>query len=118
MQKLWQLKTTWDEPLDDDLQAQWRDIAIDLKGTAQFSVSRHYFNVCLSHPIIHCFADADASQHAHGAIVFLVQNSQVSFVIAKARVAPLKSLIIPCLELMAALGSNSSYTLCAEGNSL
>lgn len=101
MQKLWQLKTTWDEPLDDGFQAQWRDIATDLKATAQFSVSRRYFNVCLSHPTIHCFADA--SQHAYGAIVFLVQNSQVSFVIAKARVAPLKSLTIPRLELMAAL---------------
>jgi len=101
MQKLWRLKITWDEPLDNDLQAQWRDIATDLKATTQFSVSRRYFNVCMSYPTIHCFADA--SQHAYGAIVFLVQNSQVSFVVAKARVAPLKSLTIPRLELMAAL---------------
>ena len=73
MQKLWQLEITWDEPLDNDLQARWRDIATDLKATTQFSVSRRYFNVCMSHPTIYCCADA--SQHAYGAIVFLVQNS-------------------------------------------
>jgi len=52
----------------------------------------------MSNPTVHCFADG--SQHAYGTIVFLVQ---VLFVIAKARVAPLKSLTIPHLELMAAL---------------
>jgi len=55
----------------------------------------------MSQPTILCFADA--SQHAYGAIAFLVQNSQVSFIIAKAWVAPLKALTIPHLELMAAL---------------
>ena len=71
MQKLWQLKITWDEPLDNELQAQWRDIATNLKATTSFSVSRRYLNVCMSpHPTMHCFADA--SQHAYGAIVFVV----------------------------------------------
>ena len=70
MQKLWQLKITWDEPLDDGLQAQWRDIATDLKSTTRFTVSRHYFDVRMAHPTIHCFADA--SQLAY---VFLFQNS-------------------------------------------
>ena len=101
MQKLWQMKITWDEPLENDVHAEWRDIATDLKNTTRFTVSRCYFNVCMSHPTVHCFADA--SQHAYGAIVFLVQDNHVSFVIAKARVAPLKSLTIPRLELMAAL---------------
>ena len=40
MQKLWQLKITWDEPLDDDLQTQWRHIATDLKSTAKFPVAK------------------------------------------------------------------------------
>ena len=101
MQKLWQLKVTWDEPLNDDLQAEWKHIATDLKNAKQFSVSRCYFNARITHPSIHCFADA--SQHAYGAIVFLIQDNQASFVIAKTRVAPLKTLTIPRLELMAAL---------------
>ena len=101
MQKLWQLKVTWDEPLNDDLQSEWKNIATDLKNAKQFSVSRCYFNACITHPSIHCFADA--SQHAYGAIVFLIQDNHASFVIAKTRVAPLKVLTIPRLELLAAL---------------
>ena len=47
MQKLWQLKVTWDEPLNDDIQTQWRDIATNLKEATQFTVSRCYFNTCM-----------------------------------------------------------------------
>ena len=101
IQKLWQLKVPWDEPLNDDLQTKWRDVATDLKNAKQFSVSRCYFDTHVTHPSIHCFVDA--SQQAYGAIVFLVQDKQVSFVIAKTRVAPLKALTTPRLELMAAL---------------
>ena len=100
MQKLWQLKVTWDEPLSDELQAEWKEVATDLKKAKQFSVSRCYFDVCITDPSIHCFADA--SQSAYGAIVFLLQGNQVSFVISKTRVAPLKVLTIPRLELMVA----------------
>ena len=54
VQKLWQCKITWDEPLDEDLQAQWRNIANDLKSTARYSVSRYYFDACMTHPVVHC----------------------------------------------------------------
>ena len=101
IQKLWQLKVLWDEPLNDDLQTKWKDVATDLKNAKQFSVSRCYFNTHVTHPSINCFADT--SQQAYRAIVFLVQDKQVSFVIAKTYVAPLKALITPRLELMAAL---------------
>ncbi|XP_065911194.1 uncharacterized protein [Dysidea avara] len=101
IQKLWQLKVTWDEPLNDDLQAEWKNVATDLNVAHLFSVSRRYFAIHIDHPSIHCFVDA--SQQAYGAIVFLVQGKQVSFVLAKTRVAPLKTLTIPRLELMAAL---------------
>ena len=40
---------------------------------------------------------------AYGAVVFTVLQDQVSFVTAKTRVAPLKQLTLPWLELMAAL---------------
>ena len=51
--------------------------------------------------MLHCFADA--SLKAYGAVVFLIQGNEVSFVMAKSHVAPLKQLTLPRLELMAAL---------------
>jgi len=63
-----------------------------------FPVSQH---VCMVHTTIHCFAGG--CQLANGAIVYLTQHNQVSFVIVKARVAPLKSMTISHLELTAAL---------------
>ena len=101
MQILWQLKVTWNEPLQENIQAQWKDIAGDLKTATAFSVSRCYFIACMTCPVVHCFVDA--SKHAYGAVVFLTQGNEVSFVAAKTRVAPLKTLTIPRLELMAAL---------------
>ena len=50
---------------------------------------------------MHCFADV--IQKAYGAVVFLVLQNEVTIVAAKSRVAPLKELTLPCLELMAAL---------------
>ena len=101
MQKLWQCKIAWDEPLSEDHQTEWKDIAINLKEATGLSVRRCYFTLPTKQPVVHCFADA--SPRAYGAVVFLTQQNQVSFVTAKSRVAPLKQLTLPRLELMAAL---------------
>ena len=101
MQTLWQQKVMWDKPLQDNLQVQWKDIANDLKTATQVSVSRRYLAAHMSSPVVHCFADA--SQYAYGAVVYFTQDNEVSFVAAKTRVAPLKELTIPRLELMAVL---------------
>ena len=45
----------------------------------------------------------DASTKAYGATVYLSQGDATGLAIAKTRVAPLKELTLPCLELMAAL---------------
>ena len=101
MQKPWQCKIAWDEPLSEDHQTKWKDIAVNLKEATGLSVRRCYFTLPTKQPVVHCFADA--SPRAYGAVVFLTQQNQVSFVTAKSRVAPLKQLTLPRLELMAAL---------------
>ncbi|VDI73490.1 Hypothetical predicted protein [Mytilus galloprovincialis] len=52
-------------------------------------------------PTLHVFTDA--SVVAYGACAYLVKGEESNFVMAKNRVAPLKKLTIPQLELMAAL---------------
>ena len=48
-------------------------------------------------------AFADASTKAYGAVAYLSNQDQTSFVMAKGHVAPLKQITLPKLELMAAV---------------
>ena len=99
IQTLWKSKIAWDEPLNEKLHAEWKVITNDLKAASELSVTRCYFQSAITKPSIHCFADA--SLRAYGAVVFIVQEDQVSFVMAKT--SPLKLLTLPRLELMATL---------------
>ena len=104
IQTLWQCNVEWDEPLSEEVQQQWLCIAQDMQEALSLTVPRQYFpNItAISKPLqLHVFADA--SPLAYGAVAFLCREQVVSFVMAKARVAPLKQLTLPKLELMAAL---------------
>ena len=50
---------------------------------------------------MHVFADT--SKKAYGTVAFLTRGSEVTFVLAKNHVAPLKSLTLLTLELLAAV---------------
>ena len=106
MQQLWQMNVGWDEPLEPSIREQWNNIADNLQKAAHGSISRRYFTVddddCNTQAQeIHGFADA--SLKAYGAVVYIQHGNEVSFVMAKTRVAPLSKLTLPKLELMAAL---------------
>ena len=102
MQQLWQHKLKWDQPLTPELTTVWESIASDLKRTSVPCLPRKYFSFePTDQLVLHTFVDA--SLKAYGAVVYICYNSNSSFVMAKARVAPLKNLTLPRLELMAAL---------------
>ena len=101
MQTLWKYKIAWDEPRNEELHDELKIIANDLKAASELSVTRCYFQSSITQPSIHCFADA--SLRVYGVVVFIVHQDQVSFIMAKTRVAPLKLLTLPRLELMATL---------------
>ena len=104
-QRLWQQHVTWDEPLDKHLLADWTAILTDICRCPDISVKRQYFDINFmkhgNNMKLHAFADA--STKAYGAVIFLCYSDHTTFVIAKGRVAPLKQITLPKLELMAAV---------------
>ncbi|XP_038066468.1 uncharacterized protein LOC119736528 [Patiria miniata] len=99
----------WDEPLEVSTQDQWTRWLDDLPKLEQFSVDRCLipgdFGI-VEECRLHHFADA--SQDAYGSVSFarFVNTDgdiHCSFLIGKSRLAPLKTMTIPRLELSAAV---------------
>jgi hypothetical protein len=112
MQELWKEGYGWDESLPQELQAKWLSLSNDLQAATRITFPRRYFPSLSTWPpntSLHVFVDA--SVKAYGATAYITYGSEISLVMAKSRVAPLKKLTLPQLELMAAaLGARlSSY---------
>ena len=100
-------KLDWDDPLPDDKCSRWEAWLKDLNNVKTISIPRCMFDKNKGEVLscqLHGFADA--SKKAYCAMVFLVcktkQGSYTQLLCAKSRVAPLKELSIPRLELMSA----------------
>ena len=75
----------------------------DIQDATTMVILRCYFtNEDLS-PATQLHVFADASTKDYGAVAYLQVNNHTAFVMAKTRVAPVKELALPKLELMAAL---------------
>ncbi|XP_046478601.1 uncharacterized protein [Neodiprion pinetum] len=105
MQELWALGFDWDEPLSASLSSRWIEFLQDLQGISAITIPRWIGSSSASLGIeIHGFADA--SQTALGAVIYArtyinTHEVRVSLVCAKTKVAPLKKVTIPRLELCA-----------------
>lgn len=107
MQVLWQLKLDWDESLPEAQHTQWINYRNQLINLNKLQIDRWVLPLeDVSTIEIHGFCDA--SQKAYGASVYVrVVNEngdcRVNLLCSKSRVAPLKILSIPRLELCGAL---------------
>lgn len=93
MQSLWQHNIDWDEPLSDEDQQRWLEIAKNIQEARSQQIPRLYFptiGASEQPDRLHIFADASLT--AYGAIAFLCSSNTISFVMAKSRVAPIKLL--------------------------
>ncbi|XP_065915750.1 uncharacterized protein [Dysidea avara] len=104
IQELWRKQVNWDEPLDDDFNNKWFQVAADVEQSASVVMARRY-SVMSSNKSVYLHVFADASTKAYGAVAYLQSAGQVDFVMAKSRVSPLKTTTLPRLELRAALDS-------------
>ncbi|KAL5012168.1 hypothetical protein ScPMuIL_010719 [Solemya velum] len=107
VQQIWQLGLEWDIEVPGDIHVQFVDWIKGLKVIREWNIPRCYFmsGWCnLDKLELHIFADV--SMKGYGAVArspFSDGSYEVSFVTAKARVAPLKKVILPRLELLGAL---------------
>ncbi|GFT68058.1 integrase catalytic domain-containing protein [Trichonephila clavipes] len=107
LQELWLRKLSWDDELPPDIHAVWSQWWLELPFLSELKILRKIldFSGDSSEVQIHTFSDA--SQKAYGAAAFLrvkhKDRVSVDLVTSKSRVAPLKRLSLPRLELMGAL---------------
>ncbi|XP_075150651.1 uncharacterized protein LOC142224749 [Haematobia irritans] len=119
MREIWRHEVRWDETLPYGLQDMWDNWRQDLKNVAQVSVPRHYFQCVLPYTLeVHTFVDA--SEDAFRAVSYwrwigFDGEIGVSFIPAKTKCAPMKTMTIPRLELQAAvLGTRLLCTILEE----
>ncbi|GFT16781.1 integrase catalytic domain-containing protein [Trichonephila clavipes] len=101
LQKLWVLKLEWDEPLSNPIAKEWNDSVSTLPVIQNIHVPR--LVIGKGRIIIHGFADASTA--AYGAVLYAqsISEKDVStrLLCSKSRVAPVKPITIPRLELCA-----------------
>ncbi|XP_043222567.1 uncharacterized protein LOC122381883 [Amphibalanus amphitrite] len=108
MQDLMRLQLDWDSSIPLQQKTQWEAWVANLPGLAKVTLPRCYRPVGFGDVVsaqLHNFSDA--SQQAYACVTYLrLTNSagkvHCAFVFGKARVAPLKAMTIPRLELAAA----------------
>lgn len=106
MQRTWSAKVSWDDPLPNDISRDWKTFVSDLPSLNDLKVPRH-FNSRRESPC-QLLGFCDASQHGYAAVLYIKMldhdsDSTVFLVGTKTKLAPIKTLSIPRLELNAAL---------------
>ncbi|KAL4154263.1 hypothetical protein QTP88_002088 [Uroleucon formosanum] len=106
MQRTWQLGMTWDELLPKNIHDEWIAFVSDLPSLLNIRVPR-YLNSSHGAPC-YLLGFCDASQLDYAAVVYVRMadvdvNASVFLIGTKTKLAPIKSLTIPRLELNAAL---------------
>ncbi|GFU96749.1 integrase catalytic domain-containing protein [Trichonephila clavipes] len=106
IQELWKIKLDWSEQLPPDAMEEWMNFYQKLAKVNNFKIPRCILLPATIRIEIHGFSDA--SERAYAAVVYIKcfnesGQSQTRLLCSKSRVAPLKTLIIPRLELSAAL---------------
>lgn len=100
VQELWKTKCDWDETLHKGLRERWERIGKELESCMEIKIPRR---VAFTRSVdLHVFGDA--SSVAYGAAAYFCDSSgQSRLIMAKGKVAPIKKLTIPKLEITAVL---------------
>ncbi|GFR23622.1 integrase catalytic domain-containing protein [Trichonephila clavata] len=106
MQRLWKQQLKWDERVPTDIKLEWEQLANGVQFVKDIKIPR--FLLVDSDNQFHLFGFSDASEKAYAAAIYCRSVSDtgkinIQLIIAKTRVAPLKTVSLPRLELCGAL---------------
>lgn len=102
------LKLNWDENILADMSRRWREWLASLADLSLVRIQRCLLPTQFSDSYLELHHFSDASQHAYGCCTYLRvvhKNGSVltALVFSKSRLAPIKPITLPRLELQAAL---------------
>ncbi|CAG7833295.1 unnamed protein product [Allacma fusca] len=119
MQNCWRAQINWDNTLEGDLLIEWEEWIRLLPTARLIEIPRCYSGYLAEFDSVDLHIFVDASEEAFSAVAYLVvymgMEVDVALIIARTRLAPLKALSIPRLELQAALmGTRLCRTIHSE----
>ena len=104
LQDLWLAEINWDDQVSPELQDRWLSFTKELPEIENMSIPRWFGSNKHSRLEIHGFSDA--SERAYTACIYMVAHNDDSvatnLVLGKTKIAPIKTLSMPRLELYAA----------------
>ena len=107
LQKIWSLGLDWDDKVPSDIKNEWMKWLYDLENLEEIEIPRFLFDGMEDYDTLELHAFSDASMKAYGCCIYLKMikgsKSQMRLITAKGRVAPLKTVTLPHLELLGAL---------------
>ncbi|XP_051172885.1 uncharacterized protein LOC127289150 [Leptopilina boulardi] len=107
LQDIWKEGTQWDEEVPAGIAKLWSEWLDDLRSSEKLRIPRHYMNGMekTSELQLHVFCDASVQAFAAAAYLRMEGENEirVTLVTSKTRVAPIKLLTVPRLELQSAV---------------
>ena len=123
LQLPWKLKLDWNGPLTNDCVVKYAEWVAELADLETVKISRCPFYLHQTGVSVQIYGFSDASLDAYAAIVYLRTeyspiDVQVTYLMAKTKVAALEGATIPRLELMAAhsLAKLTQYVISIGGH--
>lgn len=107
IQKLWLARVTWDEEVPTEIKKEWLKFREDLEETKQIKIER-WIQTNNNDQGLELHGYCDASQMAYAAVIYIRVIKEdgsiyTRLLTAKTRVAPIKTVSVPRLELCGAV---------------
>ncbi|UYV85166.1 hypothetical protein LAZ67_X004794 [Cordylochernes scorpioides] len=108
IQQLWKRKNSWDEPIESDIKSNWNKFKTQLSCLKEIKIPRYLNSSSSEIEELQLHGFCDASLNAYSAVFysktrFKNQKIKIILITSKTKVAPLKTITIPRLELSSAL---------------